>query len=130
VYWVRGSIFYAYLDTPWRFKSKCALWRYLGIGLERRGSGKGPMVVGVYPFGNRRLKDMILGAARSVIASGRNRFSDQHERWLHAGLTPRSARRNVARSLAATLWGMWKSGSVYDPRCVGMTAASVGQGSS
>lgn len=132
VHWVRGAIFYAYVDTPWRFKSKCALWRYLGVGLERRGSGSGPMRVGVYPFANRRLKCMILGAARSAIASGRNRFSDQYERWLDCGLSPRIARRNVARSLAATLWGMWKSGSVYDPKWVGMTvtAASAGQGAS
>jgi hypothetical protein len=27
---------------PWRFRSKSALWKYLGMGLERQRSGKGP----------------------------------------------------------------------------------------
>ena len=37
--WIRAATFFAYVDTPWRFASKQALWRYLGIGLERRHSG-------------------------------------------------------------------------------------------
>jgi hypothetical protein len=34
--WIRAATLYAYLDTPWRFRSKAALWIYLGIGLERQ----------------------------------------------------------------------------------------------
>src|SRR5207237_8183408 len=40
--WVRSATLYAYMDTPWRFRSKAAMWKYLGIGLERKHSGKGP----------------------------------------------------------------------------------------
>src|SRR5262249_13695153 len=40
--WVRAGTVYAYLDTPWRFASKAALWKNLGIGLERKRSGMGP----------------------------------------------------------------------------------------
>src|SRR5207248_11346966 len=39
--WVRAATFFVYVDTPWRFGSKTRLWKHLGIGLERRHSGKG-----------------------------------------------------------------------------------------
>lgn len=37
----------------------------------------------------------------------------------------RQAVRNVARSLATTLWGMWKSSGDYHPAWVGVPAAAV-----
>jgi ferredoxin len=54
--WIRAATWYAYLDTPWRFRSKAALWKYLGIGLERERSGNGPEHVGV-PLRTHRLQD-------------------------------------------------------------------------
>jgi hypothetical protein len=121
VKWVRAATFFAYVDTPWRFRSKSALWRYLGIGLERWHSGHGPERLRVPPSVkvNRILKNMILGAAKSAIAARDNPFADQSMRWLDAGRSPQIARRNVARSLAATMWGMWKSGNVYRPDWIG-----------
>jgi transposase len=120
VKWVRASTFYAYVDTPWRFKSKQALWKYMGIGLERRHSGKGVERLGVPRRANFVLKDTILGAAKSAARSGDNPFADQHERWLAHGCSPRIARRNLARSLAGVMWGMWKSSSDYRPDWVGV----------
>jgi transposase len=117
--WVRAATLLAFLDTPWRFASKQALWRDLGIGLERRRSGNGPERLRVPLRSNRLLKGTILGAARSAIIQGKNPFADQHRRWSAQGLSPRRARRNVARSLAAVLWGMWKSGNAYRPEWVG-----------
>jgi transposase len=122
VKWIRAATFYAYVDTPWRFKSKQALWKYLGIGLERRHSGAGPEQVHVPWQVNRTLKSSILGAAKSAIASGKNPFANQYERWIHDGLTSRNARRNVARSQAAVMWGMWKNGGAYRPELVGVEA--------
>ena len=124
VHWIRAATFFVYLDTPFRFPSKSALWKYIGVGLERRRSGGGSERVRVAAYANRILKSAILGAAKSAIASGKNPFADQYERWMDGGLTPRTARRNVARSQAATMWSMWKHGSVYDPRRVGGTTAS------
>jgi len=119
VKWIRASTFYAYIDTPWRFRGKSALWKYMGIGLERKHSGSGLVRVQVSQQFNRALKDMILGAAITAIAQGDNPFSDQHQRWLsEGGLSARIGRRNVARSLAATLWGMWKNGNEYRPEWV------------
>lgn len=119
---VRAASLFAVVDTPFRFKSKQALWKYLGIGLERRRSGSGPLKLRVPLRCNRLLKNVILGAAKSAIASKDNPFADQYQRHLSMNCSPRVARRNVARSMAAVMWGMWKSGSAYDPRQVGAAA--------
>ena len=124
IHWIRASTFFAYIDTPWRFKSKSALWKYLGIGLERRTSGGGPVQLHVVRQVNRCLKTTVLGAATSAIASRDNPFAEQYRRWLYEGLSPRIARRNVARSQAAVMWGMWKNGSAYRPEWVGVAAAA------
>jgi transposase len=120
VAWVRAATFLAYLDTPWRFSSKQALWKYMGIGLERKTSGQGPVYLGVDPACNQMLKSMILGAAESAIMQKENPFQAQHERWIKAGISPRNAKRNVGRSMAGVMWGMWKNGGVYDPAKVGL----------
>src|SRR5262245_11885367 len=124
VHWIRAATFFAYIDTPWRFKSKAALWRYLGIGLKRRHSGSGPTALFVPVDVNRILKNAVLGAAKSAIATKDNPFADQHARYMHDGLTPRNARRSVARSQAAVMWGMWKNGSIYRPEWVGRTSVN------
>jgi transposase len=125
VKYVRASSMYAVLDTPFRFKSKQALWKYMGIGLERRQSGQGKPRLRVPRRCNRVLKNVILGAAKSAIRAGGNPFAEQYERWLGMGRSPRVAKRNTARSLATVMWGMWKSGSVYDPLRVSLPAAEA-----
>ena len=123
--WIRAATLYAYLDTPWRFRSKSALWKYLGIGLERSRSGQGHERVGVpLLLMHRLLKWTILGAAQSAVAQGDNPFADLHGRWRKQGLSSKLARRNVARAQAATLWGLWKNGSAYRPDWVGVAAAA------
>jgi transposase len=124
IMWIRAATFFVYIDTPWRFKSKSALWKYMGIGLERRRSGSGSGQLRVVRQANRVLKNVILGASMSAVATRDNPFADQYERWIDQGISLRNARRNVARSLAATLWGMWKSGSDYQPEWVGASMAS------
>lgn len=124
--WIRAATLFVYLDTPWRFASKSALWKYLGIGLERRHSGVGPDQLQVPKRVNRLLKSTILGAARSAVVQGANPFADQYRRWIDQGLSLKLARRNVARSLSATLWGLWKNGSAYRPEWVGVAAAALG----
>jgi len=117
--WIRAVTFYAYIDTPWRFPSKSALWRYSGIGLERRHSGAGPVRTRLSRQGNRRLKDVLLGAAKSAIAQADNPFADKYQHWTQeAGLPASHARRNVARCLATVLWSLWKTGQKYNPRNV------------
>jgi transposase len=122
--WIRAATLYAYLDTPWRFRNKAALWKYLGIGLEREHSGNGPERLRVPLLAHRLLKKTILGAALSAVVQGNNPFADLHRRWIKNGLSSRLARRNVARAQSATLWGMWKNGSAYRPEWVGVLAAA------
>ena len=55
--WLRAVTFYAYVDTPWRFRSKAALWKYLGVGLQRQHSGNGPEYLGVPVRTHRLLKN-------------------------------------------------------------------------
>ena len=128
--WIRGLTLLVYLDTAYRFKSKQALWKYMGIGLVRARSGNGSEFVCVEKAANRVLKNAIVGAAESVILQrGRgksNPFAEQFERWVGAGLSRKNARRNVARSLAGVMWGMWKNGGTYDPDQVGRSPAGVG----
>jgi transposase len=124
IHWIRAATLFVYLDTPWRFRSKAALWKYLGIGLRCRQSGAGPGWLGVPRQVNRRLKATILGAALTAV-SGDNPFAQQQRRWLNNGLAPVIARRNVARSLACTLWGMWKNALAYRPEWVGRVVAST-----
>jgi transposase len=117
--WIRAITFYVYVDTPARFPAKSALWRYCGIGLERRHSGSGPYRVRLAKGGHRRLKDALLGAARSAAAQGDNPFAEKYRFWTQEeALHPSTARRNVARSLATTLWRLWQTGRPYDPALV------------
>jgi transposase len=125
VSWVRATTFFAAVDTPFRFASKQKLWKYAGIGLERSQSGNGPVLLRVPRRCNRVLKNVILGAAKSAAASKNNVFADQYQRWLDAKCSSRIARRNTARSLAAVMWGMWKSGSVFDPRMIARESAEI-----
>jgi transposase len=123
--WVRDATFLVFVDTPFRFKSKEKLWKYVGIGLERRQSGEGSDRLRTPRRCSRPLKYVILGAAKSAIASKGNVFADQYQRWLNEGCSPWIARRNLARSLTTVMWGMWKSGSVFDPSQIGKSLAKV-----
>jgi transposase len=124
--WIRGATFYANVDTPWRFRSKAALWKYMGIGLERCRSGDGPMRFRLPRRYNRILKGAILGAALTATStSNENPFADRHKELIARGLSPTAARRTVARSLSATMWAMWKTGTEYHPQWVSVPAAEL-----
>lgn len=119
---VRAITIYAYLETPWRFgNNPHRLWKYCGVGLERAGSGKdrnGKMKVGHLQLAwrvNRRLKGAIQGAALSAIRQGKNNFAYQYERLVGDGLTNGNALHTVARKLLSVMWGMWKTGTRFDP---------------
>src|SRR6516165_9311180 len=58
------------------------------------------------------------------VRQGDNPFAALYRRWIAKGLSSKLARRNVARALATTLWGLWKNGSAYHPKWVGVPAAA------
>ena len=119
IMWIRAVTFYVYIDTPHRFQTKESLWKYCGIGLEKRHSGKGPMQLRVTKSGNRHLKSVLMGAAVSAATQRDNPFADKYQYWTQEEKQhPLTACRNVARTFASTLWGMWKNGSEYDPELI------------
>ena len=117
--WIRGLTLLAYLDTPWRFKSKRQLWKYMGIGLVREHSGNGHTWVHVDNSGNRALKDAVVGAAETVIMRKSGELYRRYEWWCKQGQSYKNARRNVARDIAAACWAMWKTGAAFDERLLG-----------
>jgi transposase len=111
---IRAATLVCYLDTPWRFKSKSALWKYVGIGLKRHNSGDGMAILCVEQACNRLLRNVVIGAAQSAIEQKDNVFARRYARWIAAGLSPKNARRNVARDQVTAIWGMWKSDRPFD----------------
>jgi len=122
---VRAATLISYLDTPWRFRNKAALWKYVGIGLTKERSGDGPEIVHVEQSCNRLLRNVVIGAAQSAINQKENVFAQRHARWMHNGLSPGNARRNVARDQVSAIWAMWKSDRAFDAELIG---ASLIQG--
>lgn len=123
---VRAATLICYLDTPWRFKSKSALWKYVGIGLKREQSGDEPAIVYVEQQCSHLLRTMVIGAAQTAIDQQQNIFSRRHRQWIKDGLSPRNARRNVARDQVSAIWGMWKSDTEFDPEMLGDPEAEAG----
>jgi hypothetical protein len=111
---IRAATLISYLETPWRFKSKSALWKYVGIGLHREKSGQGLDIICVEQSCNRLLRNVVIGAAQNVIDQKENVFAERYARWLRAGLSSRNARRNVARDQVTAVWGMWKSDTAWN----------------
>jgi transposase len=117
--WIRGMTLRAYLDTPWRFKSKRKLWKYMGIGLVREHSGNGYTRVHVDQGANHVLKGVIIGAAETVIMHQRGELYRRYEQWCADGLTRKNARRNVARDIAVICWALWKHGGDFAEARIG-----------
>jgi len=126
---IRATTLYAYLDTPWRFRTPEKLWKYCGVGLERASSGKdrwGRPKVGLLQLAwqvNKRLKNAVVGAAVSAIEQGANPFAARYEALCRKGLTPANARHTVARKLLTVMWGMWKTNRPFNPALLERTGA-------
>jgi transposase len=118
---IRATTLYAYVDTPWRWSNNPhKLWKYCGVGLEHAGSGKdkhGRIKLGRLQLAwqvNRRLKNVVMGAAISAIRQEDNLFAEQYERLVHHGLTQGNALHTVARKMLTVMWGMWKTNSRFN----------------
>ena len=124
--WCRDPMLRDVMQWLWNgYDAAAAQVAHLQQVLERRRSGSGPTRWHVPRNVSRRLKSAVVGAAQTAINQGNNPFADQHERWVHHGHSPRTARRNVARCLTTVMWGMWKRGGAYRPEWVNATATTV-----
>ena len=91
----------------------------MGIGLTREHSGNGYTRVHVDNSGNRPLKDVMVGAAETVIMHKCGELYRRYAWWREQGQSYKNARRNVARDIGATCWAMWKTGGEFDERLLG-----------
>ena len=129
---IRATTMLAYLDTPWRFSNQKKLWKYCGVGLQRTASGTdrhGKPNRGKLQLAwavNRRLKDVVTGAAMSAINQKYNIFAHEYERMLANGLTQSNARHAVARKMLSVLWAMFKTMSRFDESLVCYSPGTVG----
>jgi len=100
----------AIIETPHRFAAKEQLCKYAGLAVTRPESagksGKGH----ASKTGNRLLKKVLMQAALNA-AKTDSRFGRRYRELKHKGTS--IAQRTVARSILATLYGMWKTGELY-----------------
>lgn len=109
--------FDAIIQTPHRFATKQKLWRYCKLGIRKRSSGGEPtQIERLDPRGHGELKVISDRAVRSAVgASGENEVKISYHRSLQRTGEETHARLNTQRKILATMWGLWKTESSYDP---------------
>jgi len=113
---IHAATISAIIETPHRFANKKKLWMYAGVGLMERSSGEKVYSRKLTREYNRPLKNAIKQAAEAAIAARDNQFRRQYLRLtLEKGIASHKAKLTVARSLSATLYGIWKKAEAYDP---------------
>jgi transposase len=123
----RVAQFIAILDTPHRFRTKRNLWAYAGLAVTQHESSEyrieGDRVRrararvhtrGLNRNGNRRLKDLLKGAAAT--ACWRGPMKGWYERRVAGGMRAEMARVSLARKIAAVALAVWKSGGTFDEK--------------
>jgi transposase len=113
---IHAATISAIIETPHRFANKKKLWMYAGVGLMERSSGEKVYSRKLTREYNRPLKGAIKQAVEASLFAHDNQFRRQYLRLtLEKGLASHKAKLTVARSLLATLYGMWRKGEAYDP---------------
>jgi len=89
---------------------------YAGLALAERGSGDKVYAKGLTRSYNRLLKNAVKQATEAAIIAKDNQFRRQYLRLtLKQGIPSNRAKLTVARSILATLYGIWRNGQEYDP---------------
>jgi len=109
---VRTNQAVAYMITPYRFATKYKLFSYAMLTRHRQVSDGNSYGV-KSGFAKIQLKEVFKSAALSALMSD-NAFRRKYRGMVKNGTSERSARSAVAKSLAATVLGVWKSGKPYD----------------
>ena len=113
---IHAATISAILETPARFNSKKKVWMYAGLGIVERSSGNKVYAKSLSREYNRLLKYSIKQAAESALLARDNPFRRQYLNLiLEKGIASHRAKLTVARSILATMYGMWKNGTEYDP---------------
>jgi transposase len=116
---VRANQIVAVMVTPHRFPDKYHLCSYAGL-TKHKVISDGKVYGRKRAHGPTALKRVFRSAALSAIGSD-TAFRRKYEANRSAGGDDRAARGAVARKLAATVLGVWKSGKRYDDRYTEVT---------
>lgn len=100
----------AIVETPARFASKEKLWNYAGLAVAHSQSAGKSRTGRASKKGNRMLKKVLMQAALSASKTD-SRFGRRYRDLKHKGIS--IAQRTVARSILATMYGMWRTGEFY-----------------
>jgi transposase len=108
---IRANHIVAIMVTPYRFARRGKLFAYSKLTKHNLMSD-GKLYGRRRSLGQPILKDAFRGAALSAI-NGQNAFRREYDRQLARGRSARQARNKIAKMLAATVLGVWKSGKPY-----------------
>jgi transposase len=126
---VRAALLVATLQTPWRFRTKRQLWAYAGLAVVTRATAeyvpvdpggapvrrrRAPMTRGLNRNHNRQVK-AVFKAAAITAARRPGPWQDGYQARVARGMRPELARLTLARTLAAVVLQVWKTGARYDP---------------
>jgi transposase len=122
---VVAAMFVSVVDDAKRFKKAHQLESYLGLVPSEDSSGGKRRVGAITKQGNAYLRAVLVQAAWSILRV--RDASDPMNLWAQA-LAERRGKRlavvAVARRLAGVLWAMWRDGTVYDPKVIGVASAT------
>ncbi len=109
---IRANHVVAVMVTPYRFARKGNLVAYSRLTKHGRMSD-GKLYGRKRSLGQPILKDAFRGAALCSL-SGDNAFRREYDKQRAAGKNDKEARNKIAKMVAATVLGVWKSGKPYD----------------
>jgi len=109
---VRTNQAVAYMITPYRFATKYKLFSYAML-VRHHQTSDGKTYGVKNGFAKIQLKEIFKSAALTALMSD-NAFRRKYEGMINNGTSEGGARSAVAKSLAATVLGVWKTGKPYD----------------
>jgi len=112
---VWANVLVAIIIAPERFGTKYRFWAYSRLTRHKQRSD-GKSYGNKHSYGNNLLKSLFKGAARSaLLMKNDNAMKREYERVLNNKKRNTSDATNaVARVIASTVLGVWKSGKNYD----------------
>ncbi len=108
----RANQLVAIIVTTERFADKYHLFSYAML-VKHEQTSNGRSYGSKRPLGQSLLKSVFFNAAVSALRSN-NAFRRKYEIMSAMGIHPRAARQAVVRAIAATVFGVWKSGKKYN----------------
>lgn len=114
---IGAHTFDAIIQTPHRFATKQKLWRYSKLGIRQQTTGGEKITYEqLDQNGHGELKNLSHIAWAEACKEGKsNEVKTSYHRSLQRTNDEANARLNTQRKILATMWGLWKHQTPYDP---------------